>query len=483
MPWRERSEHVVAARRARRCDALRAENDVVVIEGAGSPAEINLHASDYRQHAHGARMREARCLLVTDIDRGGAFAHLYGTWALLPPERARAAARLRAEQVPRRRGAARARPAELQQLTGVPTLATLPMWREHGLPEEDGVFDRRGRRDAGARGACAIAVHRAYPRISNLDEFQPLRQRARRAPALGAQRRASWPAPTGSCCPAPSTPAATWPGCARRGSTARSRATRRTAARVLGICGGLQMLGEALVDPHGVDGNAPGPGPAAAATRRSSATSCCGTRAPRSRSLAGAWSRSRRARVRRLRDPPRPHVAAPGPAATPNVALRNEAGEPIGWQRGNVLGLYAHGLFESPRHDALFGRPTAARRRLRRPGGLHRSTLRARRADEACRRRFCTSASTAPLALAILTAVLVPGFPRGLKGNPVGIRGCPAAVSENDIHDMHWPFGAGKRWVKEAGESRSAREPEDLPASGAGEKSGAGSTWSLEGGG
>ena len=81
MPWRGRSASVwpqIAAA----LDALRAENDVVVIEGAGSPAEINLTASDV-VNLRVARHADARCLLVTDIDRGGAFAHLYGTWALL----------------------------------------------------------------------------------------------------------------------------------------------------------------------------------------------------------------------------------------------------------------------------------------------------------------------------------------------------------------------------------------------------------------
>src|SRR6218665_3008068 len=82
LPWRGRSARVwpqIAAA----LDALRAQNDVLVIEGAGSPAEINLYASDI-VNLRVARHAAARCLLVTDIDRGGAFAHLYGTWALLP---------------------------------------------------------------------------------------------------------------------------------------------------------------------------------------------------------------------------------------------------------------------------------------------------------------------------------------------------------------------------------------------------------------
>jgi adenosylcobyric acid synthase len=82
MPWRERSGHVWPAITAA-LDALRAEYDVVVIEGAGSPAEINLADCDI-VNLRVARHADAACLLVTDIDRGGALAHLYGTWALLP---------------------------------------------------------------------------------------------------------------------------------------------------------------------------------------------------------------------------------------------------------------------------------------------------------------------------------------------------------------------------------------------------------------
>ena len=83
-PWRDRSERVWPTIQ-QALHELMAQNDVVVIEGAGSPAEINLKASDI-VNMRVAVAANAACLLVTDIDRGGAFAHLYGTFALLPPE-------------------------------------------------------------------------------------------------------------------------------------------------------------------------------------------------------------------------------------------------------------------------------------------------------------------------------------------------------------------------------------------------------------
>ncbi|MDP3836150.1 MAG: cobyric acid synthase, partial [Hydrogenophaga sp.] len=170
MPWRGRSLHVwpqIAAA----LDALREENDVVVIEGAGSPAEINLHASDI-VNMRVARHAQARCLLVTDIDRGGAFAHLYGTWALLPAEER---ALIHGFVLNKFRGDASLlapAPQMLRDLTGVPTVATLPMWWQHGLPEEDGVFDDKTRASGAVSKTVAVI---AYPRISNLDEFQPLK--------------------------------------------------------------------------------------------------------------------------------------------------------------------------------------------------------------------------------------------------------------------------------------------------------------------
>jgi len=347
LPWRGRSERVWP-RIAQALDELRAENDVVVIEGAGSPAEINLMASDI-VNMRIARHAQARCLLATDIDRGGAFAHLYGTWALLP-EADRAL--LRGFVLNKFRGDAALlapAPQQLRELTGVPTVATLPMWWQHGLPEEDGVFDDRSRSSGTVTRTVAVV---AYPRISNLDEFQALKNVPgvrlvwARAPADVAG--ADWIVLPGS--------KNTSGDLAWLRAQGLDRAVAAHAERggaVLGICGGLQMLGEALVDPHGIDGNAPGLGllPLVTVFEREKTVR---HRTAGFGELTGAWSA--------LSDVPvggyeihhgqtaeHPQLAHDGRAVMP---------EGLAWQnaRGNVLGIYLHGLFEDPGAlHALFG--------------------------------------------------------------------------------------------------------------------------------
>jgi adenosylcobyric acid synthase len=344
MPWRARSELLWPhAREA--LQSLRRENDLVVIEGAGSPAEINLHASDY-VNMRTAREADAACLLVVDIDRGGAFAHLYGTHQLLPPaERAL----IRGFVLNRFRGDPSLLPPgpqELERITGVPTVAVLPMWHEHGLPEEDGWFHDRGSDDdrAAGGGGTRIAIV-AFPRISNLDELQPLRRcpgvRLRWARAPRDIEGADWLVLPGS--------KHTSGDLAWMRTAGLDAAIVRHAAsggRVLGICGGLQMLGETLADPHGVDGDARGLGLLPLTTTFARDKLLRHTRARFAR-LAGPWSALGELafegyEIRHGRTTPRP-----GTDDQTNVALRNEAGEPIGWQRDNVLGVYAHGMFES----------------------------------------------------------------------------------------------------------------------------------------
>ncbi|MBC7706540.1 MAG: cobyric acid synthase [Rhodoferax sp.] len=362
MPWRGRSATVWPAIQSA-LDRLIADNDVVVIEGAGSPAEINLSSSDIvnmrvAQYAH------ARCLLVTDIDRGGAFAHLYGTWALLPPDER---VLIRGYVLNKFRGDASLlapAPQMLQDLTGVPTVATLPMWWHHGLPEEDGVFDMSAAPllapQAGRAAVRTIAVI-AYPRISNLDEFQPLRNVPGirllwvRSPAeLAGLATGDWIVLPGS--------KHTSGDLAWLRTQGLDRAVATHAAQggaVLGICGGLQMLGEALIDPHGIDGNAPGLGllplvtvfaPDKTVQRTSTSFAA----------LTGAWSKLSDLAVQGYEihhGQTQQHVAM---AAAGDVALPVMANG-LAWQNpaGNVLAVYLHGLFEQPAVlQALFGATT-----------------------------------------------------------------------------------------------------------------------------
>ncbi|SFM46305.1 cobyric acid synthase [Variovorax sp. OV329] len=353
MPWRGRSEHVWP-HISQALDELRADNDLVVIEGAGSPAEINLMASDI-VNLRVARHADARCLLVTDIDRGGAFAHLYGTWALMPAEDR---ALLRGFVLNRFRGDASLlapAPQDLARLTGVPTVATLPMWWGHGLPEEDGIHDEGRGAPAHGSDARTVAVI-AYPRISNLDEFQPLaklpgiRLRWARHPAeLEGAHTVVLPGSK-----------ATSADLAWLRAQGLDRAIAAHAGRggaVLGVCGGLQMLGEALIDPHGIDGNAPGLGLLPLVTvferdktvqRRSAAF---GELPP------GPWSALSGVEVQGYeihhgQTAQHPALAAAGDVARPVLA------DGLGWcnTQGNVLGCYLHGLFEDARVlQALFG--------------------------------------------------------------------------------------------------------------------------------
>jgi adenosylcobyric acid synthase len=356
LPWRRRSLKVwpqIAAA----LDALRADNDVLVIEGAGSPAEINLHDSDI-VNMRVALHCNAACLLVTDIDRGGAFAHLYGTWALLP---ATERALIKGFVLNKFRGDASLlapAPQMLQELTGVPIVATLPMWWQHGLPEEDGVFDDRST----AKGAVTqtVAVI-AYPRISNLDEFQPLKN----IPGL----RLMWVcSPTDLAGLTPSDwvilpgSKATSADLAWLRAQGLDGAIAQHASRggvVLGVCGGLQMLGEALIDPYGIDGDAPGLGLLPLVTVFEADKTVCRTQARFVADMLPAmpWAALAGVSVNGYEIHQGQTAQHPAMAAAGDVARVVLPGG-LGWQSasGRVMGVYLHGLFEdSAVLQALFG--------------------------------------------------------------------------------------------------------------------------------
>jgi adenosylcobyric acid synthase len=344
-PWRERSAKVWPAI-AQALDELRADNDVVVIEGAGSPAEINLMSSDI-VNLRVAEHAQAQCLLVSDIDRGGAFAHLYGTWALLPPVHQQ---RIKGFVLNKFRGdAALLAPAPemLERLTSVPTVATLPMWWQHGLPEEDGVFDARTTGSGDAQTRIAVL---AYPRISNLDEFQPLKN----LPHVqliwvrdaGQLQDVDWIILPGS---KHTSSDLAW--LRERGLDHAIVAHAHKGGRVLGVCGGLQMLGQSLVDDHGVDGCAQGLGLLDVQTHFDLAKTVCHSERTWGE-VAGAWAALS-------------HVVCKGYEIHHGQTTLMSASSTtrtlipdLAWQnaQGHVLGVYLHGLFEDARVlQALFG--------------------------------------------------------------------------------------------------------------------------------
>ena len=358
LPWRQRSAHLAVAARES-FTRLRARHELLVIEGAGSPAEINLAAHDY-VNLETARWAQAagafHSLLVADIDRGGAFAHLYGTWALLPDDLRPTVAGFVLNKFRGDTALLAPGPEQLHRLTGVPTVGVLPMQRGHGLPDEDGVFDAAA---SGGSGTSRLRVAvLAYPRISNLDEFQPLRQ----VPGL----RLTWarhPADLDTAdwivLPGSKQVSGDLAWLRERGFDAAITRHAMQGRQVLGVCGGLQMLGVWLHDPHGVDG-APGSVPGLAllpvvthyaVPKRVLAVQArfSGLRTPW-QALSGieAPAYEIRTGVTEAIESP------PGTGAHP--ALSDSKGSVIGWQRGSVLGVYAHGLFESAAVvRALFG--------------------------------------------------------------------------------------------------------------------------------
>ncbi len=361
LPWRERSVQLSAAARESFL-RLHAQHELLVIEGAGSPAEINLAEHDY-VNLGTARWAQAagafESLVVTDIDRGGAFAHLYGTWALLPDDLKPTLAgfvlnKFRGDPTLLAPG-----PEHLQRLTGVPTVCVLPMQRGHGLPDEDGVFDAATTGD-GEAPSCRVAVL-AYPRISNLDEFQPLRQ----VPGLRlswARHAAELDAVDWIILPGSKQVSGDLRWLRERGMEAAIARHVGQGKRVLGVCGGLQMLGTVLSDPLGLDGS---PGTQVG----------LGLLPLNTRYVAPKRVLVVRARFADLQPPwqaltgidapayeIRTGITAPSddvPSAPLTSVLHDGSGTVIGWQRGPVLGVYAHGLFESPAvMRALFGAGT-----------------------------------------------------------------------------------------------------------------------------
>jgi adenosylcobyric acid synthase len=352
--WRVRAELLWPTIRA--ClDELLASHDVVVIEGAGSPAEINLQSTDV-VNMRVAEAAAAATLIVCDIDRGGAFAHLFGTHHLLAPKHR---ALVRGFVLNKFRGDARLLapgPAMLESITGVPTLAVLPMWREHGLPEEDGVFDAR----PAERGRRVAIV--GYPAVSNLDEFAALGRLAGLS-LDWAREPAAIAVADLVILPGSKHVAADLAWLRQHGLDAALARHVAAGKPTLAICGGLQILGGDIRDPHQVEGEGRGLGLLPLTTELQPIKRChraTHTLAP----LTGFWAplsgiRFEGYEIRHGNT--QPATAAKPAFAKPAIALKSVLPADCGWQLGQTLAVYPHGLLESAAVlQALFGRPAPA---------------------------------------------------------------------------------------------------------------------------
>ena len=230
-------------------DTLRREFDVVVIEGAGSPAEINLRHVDIVNMAV-ARYAGSPVLLVGDIERGGVFAQLVGTMALLEPAERDL---VRAFVINKFRGDLSLLTPGLDMLrerTGVPVAGVLPYYFDIHIPEED-ALGLPGDKGDNHSPAVDVAVMR-LPHIANFDDFDPLHHEA----GVGIRyvtTAEEFGQPDLIVIPGSKTTASDLGWLRERGLAERLLASRAGGTPVIGICAGYQMLGTELLDPDGVE--------------------------------------------------------------------------------------------------------------------------------------------------------------------------------------------------------------------------------------
>lgn len=243
--YRRKREYIPAILEA--YHSLEAENDIIVIEGAGSPAEINLKEEDIVNMGF-AELVDAPVLLVGDIDRGGVFAQLYGTVALLEPEER---ARIKGTIVNKFRGDRKIlEPGlkTLESLCGVPVAGVIP-YTYVDVDDEDSLSERFCR-DTG-RKLLDIAVIR-LPRISNFTDFSPLKRyenvSVRYVDSVGALQN-----PDMILLPGTKSTISDLLWLRQCGLEAAIQKAASGGTIVFGVCGGYQMLGQEILDPDQVE--------------------------------------------------------------------------------------------------------------------------------------------------------------------------------------------------------------------------------------
>jgi adenosylcobyric acid synthase len=313
---------------------LTARYDVIVTEGAGSPAEINLREGDIANMGF-AEAVDCPVILIADIERGGVFAHLVGTVALLSPSEQ---ARIAGFVINRFRGDVGLLDPGLRWLeryTGKPVLGVLPYLQGLNLDAEDAVNRERG---AAGQDALRVIVP-VLPRISNHTDFDPLRNHPQvDLRYVGPGER---PPPADLVIlPGSKSVRSDLDWLRQQGWPEYMERHLRYGGKVMGICGGLQMLGRVIEDPLGLEGprgESPGLQWLDLETTLESEKQLRNTTGVLS--FEGAAVRGYEIHA---------GVSRGSALTTPSAVL--EDGRPDGAisDDGKILGTYLHGVFESP---------------------------------------------------------------------------------------------------------------------------------------
>ena len=230
---------------------LKATADIVLVEGAGSAAEVNLRANDIANMGF-ARAADVPVVLIGDIDRGGVIAQIVGTRVVLDPGDAAMVAGFLVNKF--RGDPALFQPgmAAIEAHTGWPGLGLIPYFRQAGrLPAEDAVaLDRRG---GPVGGRLTVAVPR-LAHIANFDDLDPLRQESSLRVVMVEPGEALPGDAALVILPGSKATLADLADFRRNGWDIDLAAHVRRGGRVLGLCGGYQMLGAEVADPDGIEG-------------------------------------------------------------------------------------------------------------------------------------------------------------------------------------------------------------------------------------
>ena len=328
IPWQQRKEFLWETVKSS-LHKMQNDYDLLIIEGAGSPAEINLRSGDIVNMSIALEV-QAQVLLASDIDRGGAFAHLLGTWhCLAENEQQRIAGFL----LNKFRGDASLLGNAMEWLEGktqIPTLGTIPMLNLP-LPTEDAYSQQT---TIAHNGKLEVAIIRT-PYMSNFDEFDALLNE----PELQVNfvdKVSDLGNVAAVILPGSKHVSVDLEFLKQAGFAARLHQLAAQGAQILGVCGGMQMLGKTLNDPHNLEGGYTSQGLGLLAINTT--LEAIKTTQQTTATLVNSGAQVTGYEI---------HHGKTSAASGVKPYLKNQQGDVIGFVQGNIAGMYAHGLFDN----------------------------------------------------------------------------------------------------------------------------------------